>query len=289
MPIKVTTKDFIVKAIKVHGDKYDYSKVVYRGAKVKIIIICPIHGDFEQLPTNHLAGSGCSPCSIKPKKQVIKDFIKVHSSKYDYSKMNYKGAKYKIEIICPKHGKFYQAPTNHLQGQGCPECGEINSISNLSKTLNEVLLEFKETHGNAYNYDKVDYKGSHTNITIVCPIHGDFEQLPANHLVGCGCPKCSDYGFNINKPAILYYLKITTESHKVLYKIGITNRTVHQRFNLEELSKIEIVKLEKFEIGADALAKEQEILKKYSEYVYKGVPILVSGNTELFTCNVFEL
>ena len=55
-------KFFIEKAYKIHGDKYDYSKVKYKNNREKIIIICPIHGTFIQSPKNHLNGQGCPIC-----------------------------------------------------------------------------------------------------------------------------------------------------------------------------------------------------------------------------------
>ena len=53
------TVRFIENAKKVHGDKYDYSKVQYVDSDTKVCIVCPIHGEFEQFPGNHLRGYGC--------------------------------------------------------------------------------------------------------------------------------------------------------------------------------------------------------------------------------------
>lgn len=62
---RLTTKEFIEKAKKIHGDRYDYSKVVYVNNKTKVTIVCPIHGDFEQVAGNHLNGSNCPICAGK--------------------------------------------------------------------------------------------------------------------------------------------------------------------------------------------------------------------------------
>lgn len=128
---KVTTEDFIKKAILVHGNKYDYSKVVYVSAKSKVCIICPEHGEFWQTPTNHLCGSGCYKCgrskTIASKTDDTEKFIikarKVHGDKYDYSKVNYKGTDEKVCIICPEHGEFWQVANYHINGNGCQKCG----------------------------------------------------------------------------------------------------------------------------------------------------------------------
>ena len=58
MSKKLTTKEFIERAKNVHGDKYDYSKVNYINCEEKVCIICPIHGEFWQIATEHLQGHG---------------------------------------------------------------------------------------------------------------------------------------------------------------------------------------------------------------------------------------
>ena len=122
---KSSTKEFIEKARKVHGDKYDYSKVEYINNKTKVCIICPEHGEFWQTPNCHLSGDGCAKCSKKHKyttEEWIEEAKKVHGNKYDYSKVNYINSQTKVCIICPEHGEFWQKPDRHLLGQGCPIC-----------------------------------------------------------------------------------------------------------------------------------------------------------------------
>ena len=122
---KLTTEDFIKKAKEVHGDKYDYSKVVYKGNRTLVTIVCPIHGEFQQKPSNHLSGNGCPDCSGN-KRLTTEDFIKkareVHGDKYDYSKVKYVNTSTKVCIVCPEHGEFQQTPNDHLGGKGCPNC-----------------------------------------------------------------------------------------------------------------------------------------------------------------------
>ncbi len=128
----MTTEEFIQKAQRVHGDRYDYSKAEYKGNKEEICIICPKHGEFWQKAKNHLSGYGCSICSGRKKMRTV-DFINransVHQNKYDYSKAEYKGNTEKICIICPEHGEFWQRASSHLKGIGCPQCGIIKSSS----------------------------------------------------------------------------------------------------------------------------------------------------------------
>jgi len=126
------TDEFIKKAKEIHGNKYDYSKTEYEGYRTPVTIICPIHGEFTQLPGNHLKGSGCIKCGqssqkekrTKPLEEFLKTANEIHKGKYDYSKVIFKGARTPIQIICPIHGEFTQYPGPHLRGQGCPICQE---------------------------------------------------------------------------------------------------------------------------------------------------------------------
>lgn len=125
---RLTTKEFIEKAKKVHGDKYDYSKVGEIKMSLKTCIICPIHGEFWQEIGSHLKGCGCRMCAIEDRKSSKDNFslkaTVVHGGKYDYSKVEYMNAHTKVCIVCPIHGEFWQKPNGHLGGKGCPKCGE---------------------------------------------------------------------------------------------------------------------------------------------------------------------
>ena len=189
--VKLTTEEFIKKAKKFHGDKYDYSKVEYKSSQTKVTITCSIHGDFEQKPNNHLQGQGCPRCSVITTEDFIKRSIEIHGNTYDYSKVEYKGSKTKVTIICPIHEEFEQIPNNHLQGQGCPRCG------NKVPTTEEFIKKAKKFHGDKYDYSKVNYKNANKKVIIWCPIHGEFEQAPASHLQGQGCYKCN-VGFPVD-------------------------------------------------------------------------------------------
>lgn len=123
-----TTDEFIYKSRIVHGNKYDYSKVEYISAISNVNIICNLHGSFLQIPNSHLNGSGCPECSklYSHNRLDLLEFINksnsIHNNKYNYSKSVYINQLTKIEIICDLHGSFWQAPTNHYKGQGCPVC-----------------------------------------------------------------------------------------------------------------------------------------------------------------------
>ncbi len=130
------TKDFVNKARKVHGDKYDYSLVEYKNAKEKVKIICKEHGIFEQSPNKHLQKRGCKLCAINyranKKTYTFKEFVKksniTHNNKYTYNETNYENGSSIIEILCPIHGIFKQRSSFHLNKNGCGECARQKMI-----------------------------------------------------------------------------------------------------------------------------------------------------------------
>ena len=189
MSKKFTKEDFVKKAKKIHGDKYDYSKIEYINNSTKVCIICPEHGEFWQQPNNHLQGQGCPKCKGKGNdtESIIQKFKLVHNDIYDYSKVNFERIDRKVCIICPIHGEFWQEPRLHLKGMGCRFCA--GKVMNTNEFIRRSLLK----HGDKYDYSKVEYVDSHTKVCIICPEHGEFWQQPNNHLQGNGCPKC---GYN---------------------------------------------------------------------------------------------
>lgn len=187
-------KAFIEKAKLIHGNKYDYSKVIYKGSRIPVTIICPIHGEFYPTPNNHISRkSGCPICrdewNAKHLKSSTEDFIEkakqIHGNKYDYSLVEYVNARTPIKIICPIHGVIEQTPDRHLHSCGCPYCG-----GSMKLTTEQFIAKAKEINGDIYDYSKVHYVNAHIPITIICRKHGEFQQTPADHLSGCGCKQC---------------------------------------------------------------------------------------------------
>jgi hypothetical protein len=196
-------ESFIKRAIAIHGDKYDYSKVEFTtiSSKPKVVIICPTHGEFEQRYDSHLQGNGCKACAIIMRALQLSsntpDFIKnserVYGNIYDYSKSIYTGVDCGITIICPTHGEFKQTPTYHLLGRGCNKCRDAdNRITKLSNFINRANI----IHNHNYDYTLSEYNGWDVDIIISCHVHGVFNQSISNHLRGKGCPKCVGRGLS---------------------------------------------------------------------------------------------
>ena len=186
-PSKLNNDLFMKRANEIHNSKYDYSKINYKNHNIKICIICDKHGEFMQTPGNHLSGQKCPKC-CKNVKYTLQTFIQkantIHNNRYNYSETEYKNINTKINILCKEHGRFEQIPQYHLQGYGCYKC------SNIVKNIDDFIHKSNIIHKNIYDYSNTKYTGSRDIVSIICLIHGVFNQTPNDHLNGCGCQKC---------------------------------------------------------------------------------------------------
>mgnify|MGYP000290591655 CR=1 FL=1 len=192
----MSSEIFIERAKNTHGDKYDYSLVDYKNNYTKIKIYCKEHGIFEQLPKNHLNGSGCFRCN-GTKKSDTNEFIAnsniVHKNKYDYSKTIYLGANVDVEILCPIHGLFKQRASRHLIGSICPKCNHTQSSNSQRDSKEQFIEKAKKVHGVQFDYSNVVYINNKTKIEIICKKHGSWWQTPINHIKNKQkCPFCNE-------------------------------------------------------------------------------------------------
>lgn len=193
-----TNESFAIEANKKHNNFYDYSIIDYQGIFSIIKIICPIHGVFEQVAHDHLRGCGCQECGkiknfINAKdnnEKFLKKAYKKHKNFYSYPDLNYVDSHTNIIIECPIHGPFPQTPNSHLMGSGCKKCAN-EKLRNERRGTNEEFLEAAyKKHGNKFKYLDLNYIDSYTEISIICPIHGERKQTPTKHLNSCGCRDC---------------------------------------------------------------------------------------------------
>lgn len=292
---KMSTEDYIVRAKSIHGDRYCYDKTQYIGIHKKVVIICPEHGEWLARPIHHLEGHGCPYCNggVKiPTEMFIDRAKKVHGDVYNYSRVRYVNNRTDVEIGCRKHGIFFmQTPMSHLTGSGCPLCGQEVTNKKITWTKEKFIEEAEKVHGvGTYDYSKVIYSGCYEKVLIGCKKHGGwFSQSPTKHLCGQGCPLCSSHGFDESKPAVLYYLRVSF-NEEIYYKIGITNKSVQERYVNRDLEKITVLKIWDFAIGKDAQVKEREILRKFKNNIPGVRGVLDSGgDSELFSFDVLSL
>lgn len=118
--------DFVEEALKVHGDRYDYSLVAFGVRRDKVNIVCKDHGKFLQSVSSHLSGRGCPECAKESRFLGEAAFIEraksIHGQRYDYSLVNYEHSLKYVDIVCETHGLFRQKPFTHMRGSGCPKC-----------------------------------------------------------------------------------------------------------------------------------------------------------------------
>jgi len=201
---KILYKKYIQKAKCKFGNKFDYSKIDYtKKIEEKNNIICLTHGNYKTTFMNHInSPTGCISCtneSTKYNQLTTNDFVKRAKEKYG-NKFNldyvvYKNSHKKVKIICPIHGEFKTSPTVFLSLRikyGCNKCGNIKTGKNLSKGLNEFIIEANKKYNNKFNYSLIkNYKNINQKSEIICPKHGIFSQRLQDHLrAKYGCPKC---------------------------------------------------------------------------------------------------
>lgn len=294
-------ESFVKKARIIHGEKYNYDKFLYVSAKQKSIITCKKHGDFEQTPDHHIRGQGCKKCAgneIKNKKYFIERSLKKHGNLYIYDKVKYVNRNVKVEIVCKKHGSFFQSPFNHYAGKGCEKCtGEITS-KRCRKKFKEFLKEANDIHGNKYEYVEETYLTALRKMKVICKKHGVFEITPNKHLsLKRGCQSCSRESLSVNTWSYTkydelcqkkynglssIYLITCTGNSEYFYKIGVTATSIEERFSYGKLpyEYKEISKIEGKPVWC--LKKENEIHKILNEYRVRP-KISFSGSTECFS------
>lgn len=180
---------FLELAKEVWGDRWDYSNIDYKDRNIPIVITCRIHGNFKQSPRTHLSGAvGCSSCSMESRtSEFLNKAREVWGDKWDYSNLNYKGARKDVTVTCPDHGEFTQLAYKHLDGiVGCYACG-----GNVMPSSQNYLDRAKKVWGSRWEYGSSSASQWGDCIEVQCPKHGEFYQRLGSHLQGkVGCPEC---------------------------------------------------------------------------------------------------
>lgn len=174
----------------------------YKNTQTEIHFKCNKCGYiFKRRPHNCLNSDGCPKCKmINNQKYDDSIFInrakKIYGNKYDYSKVEYVNTDTKVCVIChekdefgEEHGEFYVTPHAHIgkMRSGCPKCS-----GKFRKDTNYFIRQAKRIHGDRFSYVKTNYVKALEDVIITCPIHGDFQLTPNEHLNGRGCPLCKE-------------------------------------------------------------------------------------------------
>ncbi len=147
--LKLTNEFFIKKSIEIHRNRYKYDLVNISNNSSKVIIECVIHGKFEQSPSSHLSGHGCSKCYGNSRSST-EDFILksklIHGDVFNYDSVKYNNTNKKVEIECKLHGIFDQTPHSHLSGKGCPNCRTSKGEVKIQKILDDKKIKYKKQY-----------------------------------------------------------------------------------------------------------------------------------------------
>lgn len=274
--LKHTTAEFIESATKIHGDKYDYSEVNYVRHCDKVKIICKKHGEFYQTPNAHLGGTGCPVCArestIQKTSSNTERFITqaktVFGDRYNYSKVHYANNLTKVEIVCSKHGSFFQLPYGHLRGKGCKKCADELKIIGKKELIERLNI----LHKNKFDYSLLEYRTQNENVSIICPMHGVFKQRLSHHVEGAGCPMCES---SKGEKLIFDYLKennIQFETQKTYDDLYDKQKLRYDFFIPNKNLLIEFNGLQHYEVISDGIEMfeyRQKHDKMKTEYAKK--------------------
>ncbi len=158
----------------------------------------------------------------------------------------------------------------------------------------ENLVNRLKQNGGDYDYSNVTYSKMDSKVTICCNKHDCFQQRPANHVRGEGCPKCgkdSMVEINSTKPTgwtytnwikvgklsknfdsfKVYIVKMKSlDNEEEFYKIGKTYLTIKERFkHINNYKIVSVLKIIENECGRIITEKEFELLRKNKDYKYK--------------------
>ena len=214
---KITTTQWISEVEIIHNFKYGYSKVKYTNNKAKVTIICPDHGEFEQVAKSHKNGFGCKKCAgfEKTTKEFIAEASLLHDNKFIYDEVVYVDSTTPIKIKCKNNHAFHMSPNDHLRGNGCPDCkGKILS-AHFVWSLEKFITEAIKVHGDKFSYIKSKYENYNVPLIIICNnCYREFPQSPNGHLRGYGCKYCRHI---ISKPEteFLDYMKVPLRNVKI--------------------------------------------------------------------------
>lgn len=224
-------------------------------------------------------GRRCADCARNVRKTIEDVRESFNEIGWTLLSTEYNNAQERLDFQCDK-GHVHSISWGKFQsGRRCTYCSGMNSL-----TFDQVDKIFQDK---GWKLLSNNYINTVQKLKFICNNGHSHSIRLSNLLQGDGCGQCAKTGFRMDSPGTLYYIQFVNEGKKY-YKIGITNRTINRRFK-GELNNAIIGFTESFLFGFLAYKEEQEILKKYKKYRYRGEPFLKYGNTELFTEDVLKI
>ena len=160
MSKKLTTDEFIKRALDIHQNTYLYEKVEYVKMSQKVCITCKQHGEFWQTPADHLWNHGCPECKADKSsftwEDIYNQFPEKNRNYYKYDNTTYKRNGVKMKMFCPEHGEFWQKPELHKNGSGCKICTASGGPGKYCETTFSRNPELKEKLGFLYFIELYD-------------------------------------------------------------------------------------------------------------------------------------
>ena len=284
-----------------HKIKGDIMITVTELEKNKYEIACDIHliskiSNKADLKRN----SFCTICRREAKaKELEKQFklkaSEIHNNKYNYDKSIYVKSSIPLTIRCILHDiEFEQRPSDHLTGKiGCKQCIIAKQPQKQSKSQELFIEQANKVHRDYFDYSDVEYKNTHTHVKIKCKKHNHiFTQTPAHHLSGKnGCEICKNKGLIWSRKDFInmyshkqctFYLIQCHDEHESFYKLGITSKTVKQRYNKHNLPYQHTIILEYKDTAENVWDLEYMFKQKFKNYYYKPIQEFKGSSTETF-------
>jgi hypothetical protein len=233
MPKRFTREQIIAKFVKVHGDRYDYSLVDYKGCGQYITIVCKEHGPFPQMPESHYSGHGCRACYEERANWIDADnFIQkaksVHGDKYDYALVKFVDIYTEVVVICRDHGPFNQKPKYHINNQsGCLHCRDPVVIDRVA-LFDRFVKAARKIHGLKYEYDLDVFVNMSTKTLITCKKHGKWPTTPTLHVSKKqGCKRCAD---EAQSHSTEWFIKEAKKIHGDRYDYSLVEYTTKTKY-----------------------------------------------------------
>jgi hypothetical protein len=261
--------------------RIDNSPYISRTDEVELM--CFIHGSFFIKPKNLINRSepACKNCALA----VVSHAFYAEVELRGYKRIpgsSYISATDDVKLMCHTHGLFSISPTVIMRGGNCRKC----SIDRIKKKCSDEFFRIAESKGYA-RLDISIYITQATGIWLKCPEHGTFSITPASLKNGAGCRYCGEYGFSELKPGILYYIEFFSQPGRSIFKIGITNRSVKDRYYGATSTPYSIIWEQKFVNGSDCRKWEKKAIAYGKAHRCIDKPVNGISNAELFDVNVF--